>query len=97
MCKALARSVGEDPKLYGAQSLRIGGASAALAAHVPANVVRALGRWDSDVYEIYTRASRESALRFGSLIASTAYTDFEGEFADEEFVVRRGFRQRRRA
>ena len=87
--KALARAVGEDPRRYGAQSLRIGGASAALAAHVPANVIRALGRWDSDVYEVYTRASREAALRFGAVVASTAYTDFEGEFADEEFVVRR--------
>ena len=94
MVKALARAVGEDPRQYGAQSLRIGGASAALAAHVPANVIRALGRWDSDVYEVYTRASREAALRFGSVVASTAYTDFEGEFADEEFVIRRGFRRR---
>ena len=64
-----------------------GTASAALAAHVPANVIRALGRWDTDVYEIYTRSSREAAMRFGAVVASTAFTDFEGEFADEEFLL----------
>ena len=58
-------------------------------------MIRALGRWDSDVYEVYTRASREAAMRFGSVVASTAFTDFEGEFADEELVVRRGFRRQR--
>ena len=89
LVRALAQAAREDPRLYGAHSLRIGGASAALAAHVPANVIRALGRWDTDVYELYTRASREAALRFGAVVASTAYTDFEGEFVDEEFVERR--------
>ena len=64
-------------------------------AHVHVCMCRALGRGDSDVYVLYTRSSREAALRFGAVVASTAFTDFEGDFADEEFVVRRGYRMRR--
>ena len=47
--KMLMASVGEDPSLFGAHSLRIGGATAALAKGVPAVVIREMGRWSSDI------------------------------------------------
>jgi len=86
MVKWLMQSVGEDPAVYGSHSLRIGGASAALAAGVPPETIRILGRWDSSVYEIYCRLSRQSASRVGAVVASTPFQDFEGEFEDEELI-----------
>jgi hypothetical protein len=83
--KGLMAAVGEDPRLFGAHSLRIGGATAALAQGVPPVVIRAMGRWSSDVYEIYCRASDAAVLRFGVAIASAEYKDFESEFHTEEF------------
>ena len=82
----LMRSVGLPPSLYGGHSLRIGGASAALAANVSEAVIRAMGRWDSDVYELYLRGSLSCARQMGSVIASTSYEDFEAMFDHEEFV-----------
>ena len=84
--KGLMAAVGEDPSLYGAHSLRIGGATAALARHVPEVVIRAMGRWSSDIYRVYCRASDEAVLRFGVSIASADYGDLEGrEYHDQEF------------
>ncbi len=70
--RLLMRSVGLPPGLYGGHSLRIGGASAALAANVSEAVIRAMGRWDSDVYELYLRGSLLCARQMGSVIASTS-------------------------
>lgn len=58
--KQCMEAVGEDPRCYGAHSLRIGAATAALAAGVAPQQIRALGRWSSDVYEIYCRLSLHS-------------------------------------
>jgi len=84
--KWLMQSVGEDPAAYASHSLRIGGASAALAGGVPPEVIRIMGRWDSAVYEIYCRLSRQAACKVGATVASTAFNDFEGEFANEELL-----------
>ena len=84
--RLLMSSVGLDPALYGGHSLRIGGASAALAANVSEAVIRAMGRWDSDVYELYLRYSLSCARQMGSVIASTSFEDFEAMFHHEEFV-----------
>jgi hypothetical protein len=81
--KELMQAVGCDPALFGAHSLRIGGATAALAAGVPPEVIRALGRWDSDVYEIYTRLSKEAAGRFTVAVGSTSFVDLERGFQTE--------------
>ena len=83
--KMLMASVGEDPSLFGAHSLRIGGATAALAKGVPAVVIRAMGRWSSDIYEIYCRASDEAVLRFGVAIGSADFVDLESEYHHQEF------------
>ena len=83
--KTLMASVGEDPALFGAHSLRIGGATAALAKGVPPVVIRAMGRWSSDIYEVYCRATEESVLRFGVAIGSADFVDLEGEYHHQEF------------
>ena len=83
--KMLMAAVGEDPSLFGAHSLRIGGATAALSRGVPPVVIRAMGRWSSDIYEIYCRANDEAVLRFGVAIAGADYEDFESEYHNQEF------------
>jgi hypothetical protein len=75
--------VGCDPALFGAHSLRIGGATAALAAGVDPAIIRCLGRWSSDVYEIYMRLSRETATRVSVAVASTAFHDLERGFSTD--------------
>ena len=83
--RGLMAAVGETPMRFGAHSLRIGGATAALAAGVPAGFIRAMGRWSSEIYEIYTRLSDWAVLRFGEAIASADYEDFECEFQEDYF------------
>ena len=80
MVKALMRSVGCDPDRFGAHSLRIGGATAALAAGIAPETIRAMGRWSSEVYQIYTRLSREAATRVSCMVASTPFHDLERGF-----------------
>ena len=69
-CMAL---MGENPSQYSGHSLRIGGATAAFAAGVDETTIRALGRWDSETYRLYTRMSRQAAMRLGAAVASTAF------------------------
>ena len=45
LVKSAMAAVGLDPRRYGAHSLRIGGATAALAAGVPPQLIRLLGWW----------------------------------------------------
>ena len=78
-------AAGLEPQHYGAHSLRIGGASAALAAGVPPALIRMMGRWSSDVYEIYCRASDEAVLRFGVAIGGADFADLESEYHNQEF------------
>ena len=85
--KRLMHGIGLDPALYGAHSLRIGGATAALAAGVPPNLIRLMGRWSSEVYEIYCRMSLEAALRVSTQIATADVTVTERRFAFEELEL----------
>ena len=45
-----------------------------------------MGRWDSEVYEIYCRMLRQLALNLGTVIASTAVHDATSAFYDEELA-----------
>lgn len=85
--RSVMAAAGRDPALFGAHSLRIGGASAALAAGVPPALIRLMGRWSSDVYEIYTRMSVEAALRVGTALSSTMVSTFEGGFREEHLEL----------
>ena len=83
--KQLMASIGLDPAMFGAHSLRIGGATAALAAGVSPSLIRVLGRWSSDVYEVYCRLSLEAAAGLSTIVGSTPFQDVEqGEFVTEE-------------
>ena len=85
--RAAMRAAGLDPALFGAHSLRIGAATAALAAGVPPGLIRLMGRWSSEVYEIYCRMSLEAALGVGRAMASTSVTTFEGGFKEEHLEL----------
>ena len=85
MVKALMASIGADPRMFGAHSLRIGGATAALAGGVEPSVIRVCGRWSSDIAELYMRLTRQVASRCSVLIGSTPFDDIERDcFCDEE-------------
>jgi hypothetical protein len=83
MVRRVMAAAGRNPALYGGHSLRIGGATAAHAAGVPPALIRLMGRWASDVYEIYCRLSIESALGVGEAIASAQVTAATEAFHDE--------------
>ena len=85
--KRLESAVGNDPSNYGAHSLRIGGATAALAAGVSPALIRLMGRWSSDIYEIYCRQSRESALHVGRALSSAQVTLASTAFTREELEL----------
>ena len=53
-----------------------------------AAALRAAGRWASDVYLLYARASKQAVRGIATVIGSTAFEDLErGEFVDEELTV----------
>ena len=87
--KVLMKSLGRDPARFGAHSLRIGGATAALAAGMSPATIRAAGRWASDIYQLYTRLTRESVASVSVVIGSTPFHDLERgvEFHDEELML----------
>ena len=86
--KSLMQAIGLDPACFGAHSLRIGGATAALAAGVHPSIIRITGRWSSDIWQIYARLSKQSALGVSQVIGSTPFDDCErGEFMSEELEL----------
>ena len=84
MVKTMVALGGVDPALYGAHSLRIGGATAALAAGVPALVIKAMGRWGSDIFEIYAHLSDVAARDFGRKVTNVDYGEVPGAYYSEE-------------
>ena len=58
-----------DPAAYSGHSFRIGAASAAAAAGVPAYFIKMLGRWESEAYHLYIKTPRESLAAVSQLIA----------------------------
>ena len=73
--------------MAGTRCAFIGGATAALAAGVSPTLIRLLGQWSSDVYEIYCRMSRQVALGVGRALASTEVTSLEGGFHEEHLEL----------
>ena len=56
--------------VFTAHSLRVGGATAAMAAGVAPETIKMLGRWDSGAYKVYCRLSRQAAMRLSHMVAS---------------------------
>ena len=49
--------------------------------------IRLLGRWSSDIYEIYCRMSEQSALRAGASIASAVVQPLARAFHEEHLEL----------
>ena len=58
-----------DASAYSGHSFRIGAASAAAAAGVPAYFIKALGRWESEAYHVYIRTPREALASVAQVIS----------------------------
>ena len=82
-------AAGLNARAFGAHSLRIGGATAALSAGIEPAQIRLMGRWSSDVYEIYCRMSEESALRVGAAIGSADVRPEADAFHEEHLELLR--------
>ena len=63
------RVAGIDNSAYASHNFKIGTATAAAAAGVPAHFIKMLGRWESNAYQVYLRTPRESLASVSQLIA----------------------------
>ena len=75
LVKRLATAVGDNPAHFGTHSLRIGGATALFAAGADETVIRTMGRWSSDIHQLYVRACFERCCEWTRRAGSTRVTD----------------------
>ena len=57
-----------DETAYSGHSFRIGAATSAARARVPAFLIKLLGRWESEAYQLYVRTPRETLATISSMI-----------------------------
>ena len=69
LTKHALRLANMDATGYSGHSFRIGAATAAAAAGVPAHFIKMLGRWQSEAYHAYIRTPRESLASVSQLLA----------------------------
>ena len=82
--RAAARCVGLPDGDVSGHSGRIGGATDHFAAETPPAVLQICGRWDSDLWQVYTRQCIEQTLRYA--VAASACTDVSLEETYEDYV-----------
>ena len=63
-------TAGLNPALYAAHRFRNGAATSAAAAGIPAHMIQTLGRWSSDAFKLYIRASRDSLAQVSATLAA---------------------------
>ena len=78
--RQLAVAINEDPLMFGAHSLRIGGATALFAAGADPLHIRTMGRWSSDCYRLYVRACFEQTLDWTRRLGSQRVHDVQGTY-----------------
>ena len=78
--RACMTAIGRDASLYGAHSLRIGGATAMAWLNAPGPAIMASGRWRSDAYLCYIRECRAQAEQFVAQIASADVDDYQSDY-----------------
>ena len=78
LVKSLMQRLGEDPSEFGSHSLRIGGATALFASGASPTVIRTMGRWSSDLYKLYVRASFEQTVAWSRAAGSATVHDIAG-------------------
>ena len=75
--KRLMALVGEEPSEFNTHSFRIGGATALFAAGADMTAIKTLGRWSSDIYQLYVRACRERCIEWTRKAGSQRFTDVD--------------------
>ena len=82
--RGVAQAAGEDPRLFGAHSGRIGGATDYrdwAGAERGKRVLTVFGRWRGDIEKIYTRFAVEEALDASAGVADVRSRELEAVFA----------------
>jgi hypothetical protein len=64
LARSMAKAGGLAPAEFGGHSYRIGGATALHALGCPELVLKTIGRWSSDIFEIYARAEAAQLCKF---------------------------------
>lgn len=67
--KRALRAAGVDETAYSGHSFRIGAATSAARSGVPAFLIKRLGRWESEAYQLYVQTPRETLAAISSIIA----------------------------
>ena len=78
LVRIVMAACGEDPSQFGAHSLRIGGATALLAAGADPIHIKTMGRWSSDCWRLYVRACFEQTLVWTRKAGSQIVNDVAG-------------------
>jgi hypothetical protein len=80
--RAILSNIGRDGSAYGAHSLRIGGATAMAFCQASAEVIKDVGRWNSDAYLRYIRDCRGEHMSYMTRICSADVDDMEADHLD---------------
>ena len=80
LVRQIVAAIGLDPALFGAHSLRIGGATALFAAGADPIHIRTMGRWSSDCYRLYVRSCFEQTVAWTARIGSQSVHDVQGTY-----------------
>ena len=80
LVRQIVAAIGLNPEMFGAHSLRIGGATALFAAGADPIHIRTMGRWSSDCYRLYVRSCFEQTLAWTARIGSQVVHDVQGTY-----------------
>ena len=80
--RSILSNIGRDGSAYGAHSLRIGGATAMAFCQASAEVIKDVGRWNSDAYLRYIRECRGEHMSYMTRICSADVDDMEADHLD---------------